>query len=71
MTDCSQHGFFREWMKGETSRQIRVQEGERRVRRGDLSDFDRAAEPESFGFVTTFDAVHDEDADDGRRRLRR
>ena len=26
----------------------------------DLSDFDRTAEPESFDFITTFDAVHDQ-----------
>jgi ubiquinone/menaquinone biosynthesis C-methylase UbiE len=26
----------------------------------DLSDFDRTAEPESFDFVTTFDAIHDQ-----------
>jgi 2-polyprenyl-3-methyl-5-hydroxy-6-metoxy-1,4-benzoquinol methylase len=26
----------------------------------DLSDFDRAAQPEAFDFVTTFDAVHDQ-----------
>jgi SAM-dependent methyltransferase len=26
----------------------------------DLSDFDQAAEPESFDFITTFDAVHDQ-----------
>jgi ubiquinone/menaquinone biosynthesis C-methylase UbiE len=26
----------------------------------DLSDFDRTAEPESFEFITTFDAVHDQ-----------
>jgi ubiquinone/menaquinone biosynthesis C-methylase UbiE len=26
----------------------------------DLSDFDRTAEPESFHFITTFDAVHDQ-----------
>jgi len=27
---------------------------------GDLSDFDQTAEPESFEFITTFDAVHDQ-----------
>lgn len=27
---------------------------------GDLSNFDRTAEPESFDFVTTFDAIHDQ-----------
>jgi ubiquinone/menaquinone biosynthesis C-methylase UbiE len=26
----------------------------------DLSDFDRTAEPESFDFITTFDAIHDQ-----------
>jgi 2-polyprenyl-3-methyl-5-hydroxy-6-metoxy-1,4-benzoquinol methylase len=26
----------------------------------DLSDFDQAAEPEAFDFITTFDAVHDQ-----------
>jgi 2-polyprenyl-3-methyl-5-hydroxy-6-metoxy-1,4-benzoquinol methylase len=26
----------------------------------DLSDFDRSAEPESFDFITTFDAIHDQ-----------
>jgi 2-polyprenyl-3-methyl-5-hydroxy-6-metoxy-1,4-benzoquinol methylase len=26
----------------------------------DLSEFDRAAEPESFDFITTFDAIHDQ-----------
>ena len=26
----------------------------------DLSEFDRTAEPESFDFITTFDAVHDQ-----------
>jgi 2-polyprenyl-3-methyl-5-hydroxy-6-metoxy-1,4-benzoquinol methylase len=26
----------------------------------DLSDFDRAAEPEAFDFITTFDAIHDQ-----------
>jgi 2-polyprenyl-3-methyl-5-hydroxy-6-metoxy-1,4-benzoquinol methylase len=27
---------------------------------GDLSDFDQTAEPESFDFITTFDAIHDQ-----------
>jgi 2-polyprenyl-3-methyl-5-hydroxy-6-metoxy-1,4-benzoquinol methylase len=27
---------------------------------GDLSDFDKTAEPESFDFITTFDAIHDQ-----------
>jgi SAM-dependent methyltransferase len=26
----------------------------------DLCDFDRTAEPESFDFITTFDAIHDQ-----------
>ena len=38
----------------------RAGRGNIELRAVDLSDFDRTAEPESFDFITTFDAIHDQ-----------
>jgi 2-polyprenyl-3-methyl-5-hydroxy-6-metoxy-1,4-benzoquinol methylase len=45
------------YARAEASRRGR---GNIELRAVDLSDFDRTAEPESFDFITTFDAIHDQ-----------